>query len=136
MNKIYDIFIVGGGINGCGIARDAASRGYSVSLAEKNDLSSGTSSASSKLIHGGLRYLENYEFLLVRKALKERDTLLNIAPHIVKESRIILPHHKGLRPAWILKLGMMLYDNLYLSSFIKRSKSIESLGLRGRSLIQ
>jgi len=115
MNKIYDIFIVGGGINGCGIARDAAIRGYSVSLAEKNDLSSGTSSASSKLIHGGLRYLENYEFLLVRKALKERDTLLNIAPHIVKESRIILPHHKGLRPAWILKLGMMLYDNLYVS---------------------
>ena len=125
MNKIYDIFIVGGGINGCGIARDAAIRGYSVSLAEKNDLSSGTSSASSKLIHGGLRYLENYEFLLVRKALKERDTLLNIAPHIVKESRIILPHHKGLRPAWILKLGMMLYDNLYLSKFIKRSKSID-----------
>ena len=125
MNKIYDIFIVGGGINGCGIARDAVSRGYSVILAEKNDLSSGTSSASSKLIHGGLRYLENYEFLLVRKALKERDTLLSIAPHIVTESRIILPHHKGLRPAWVLKLGMMLYDNLYFSKFIKRSRSID-----------
>ncbi len=125
MNKIYDIFIVGGGINGCGIARDAASRGYSVTLAEKNDLSSGTSSASSKLIHGGLRYLENYEFLLVRKALKERDTLLSIAPHIVKEFRIILPHHKGLRPAWMLKLGLMLYDSLYFSKFIKRSRSID-----------
>ena len=124
MNKVYDIFVIGGGINGCGIARDASGRGYSVYLAEKNDISSGTSSASSKLIHGGLRYLENYEFLLVRKALKERDTLISIAPHIVKEVRFILPYHKGLRPAWILKLGMMLYDNLYSSKFIKRSNSI------------
>ena len=124
MNKVYDIFVIGGGINGCGIARDASGRGYSVYLAEKNDISSGTSSASSKLIHGGLRYLENYEFLHVRKALKERDTLISIAPHIIKETKFILPYHKGLRPAWILKFGMMLYDNLYPSKFIKRSRSI------------
>ena len=124
MKTIYDVFVIGGGVNGCGIARDAAGRGYSVYLAEKNDIASGTSSASSKLIHGGLRYLENYEFSFVRKALKERDTLISIAPHIVKEVRFILPYHKGLRPAWILKLGMMLYDNLYSSKFIKRSTSI------------
>ena len=124
MKTIYDVFVIGGGVNGCGIARDAAGRGYSVYLAEKNDIASGTSSASSKLIHGGLRYLENYEFSFVRKALKERDTLISIAPHIVKEVRFILPYHKGLRPAWILKLGMMLYDNLYSSKFIKHSTSI------------
>ena len=124
MKTTFDIFVIGGGVNGCGIARDAAGRGYSVYLAEKNDIASGTSSASSKLIHGGLRYLENYEFSLVRKALKERDTLISIAPHIVKEARFILPYHKGLRPAWILKLGMMIYDNLYSSKFIKHSHSI------------
>ena len=124
MKTTYDVFVIGGGVNGCGIARDAAGRGYSVYLAEKNDIASGTSSASSKLIHGGLRYLENYEFSFVRKALKERDTLISIAPHIVKEVRFILPYHKGLRPAWILKLGMMLYDNLYSSKFIKSSTSI------------
>jgi glycerol-3-phosphate dehydrogenase len=124
MKTTYDVFVIGGGVNGCGIARDAAVRGYSVYLAEKNDIASGTSSASSKLIHGGLRYLENYEFSFVRKALKERDTLISIAPHIVKEARFILPYHKGLRPAWILKLGLKLYDNLYSSKFIKRSNSI------------
>ena len=124
LSKVFDVFVIGGGINGCGVARDASGRGYSVYLSEKNDISSGTSSASSKLIHGGLRYLENYEFSLVRKALKERDTLISIAPHIVKEARFILPYHKGLRPAWILKLGLMLYDNLYSSKFIKRSNSI------------
>jgi glycerol-3-phosphate dehydrogenase len=124
MKTTFDIFVIGGGVNGCGIARDAAGRGYSVYLAEKNDIASGTSSASSKLIHGGLRYLENYEFSFVRKALKERDTLISIAPHIVKEARFILPYHKGLRPAWILKLGMMIYDNLYSSKFIKHSHSI------------
>jgi len=124
MKTTFDIFVIGGGVNGCGIARDAAGRGYSVYLAEKNDIASGTSSASSKLIHGGLRYLENYEFSFVRKALKERDTLISIAPHIVKEARFILPYHKGLRPVWILKLGMMIYDNLYSSKFIKHSNSI------------
>ncbi len=114
-----------GGINGCGVARDAAGRGYSVYLAEKNDIASGTSSASSKLIHGGLRYLENYEFSFVRASLRERDILINIAPHIIKEMRFILPYHKNLRPVWILKMGMLLYDNLYSSKHIKRSSYIK-----------
>lgn len=112
MSKIYDIFVIGGGINGCGIARDAAGRGYSVCLAEMNDLGSGTSSWSTKLIHGGLRYLEHYEFRLVREALIEREVLLNMAPHIIWPMRFILPHHNGLRPAWLLRLGLFLYDNL------------------------
>jgi glycerol-3-phosphate dehydrogenase len=108
----FDIFIVGGGINGCGIARDAAGRGYSVFLAEMNDLASGTSSGSTKLIHGGLRYLEHYEFRLVREALREREVLWASAPHIIWPMRFVLPHHKGLRPAWLLRLGLFLYDNL------------------------
>jgi glycerol-3-phosphate dehydrogenase len=108
----FDIFIIGGGINGCGIARDAAGRGYSVGLAEMNDLAQGTSSASSKLIHGGLRYLEHYEFRLVREALAERERLWAIAPHIVWPMRFVLPHHKGLRPAWLLRAGLFLYDHL------------------------
>ena len=124
MNKVYDIFVVGGGINGCGVARDAAGRGYSVILAEKNDLSSGTSSASSKLIHGGLRYLENYEFALVRKSLKERDVLVKIAPHIVRESRFLMPYNQGLRPIWMLRLGVWLYDNLFFSKYLKRSSFV------------
>ncbi len=93
---VYDIAIIGGGINGCGIARDAAGRGLSVFLCEKDDLANGTSSASTKLIHGGLRYLEYYEFRLVREALREREVLLNAAPHIIWPLRFILPHHKGL----------------------------------------
>ncbi len=109
---IYDIFVIGGGINGCGIARDAAGRGYSVFLAEMNDLASGTSSAATKLIHGGLRYLEHYEFRLVREALMEREVLWSIAPHIIWPLRIVLPHHKGLRPAWFLRLGLFVYDFL------------------------
>ena len=125
MNNLYDVFIIGGGINGCGIARDAAGRGYSVYLAEKSDIASGTSSASSKLIHGGLRYLENFEFSLVRASLRERDTLIKIAPHIIREMRFVLPHHKNLRPVWLLKLGMLLYDNLYSSKYIKRSSYIK-----------
>ncbi|MCK5934279.1 MAG: glycerol-3-phosphate dehydrogenase [Fulvimarina manganoxydans] len=108
----YDVFIVGGGINGCGIARDAAGCGYKVGLVEMNDLASGTSSWSTKLIHGGLRYLEHYEFRLVREALKEREVLWAIAPHIIRPLRFILPHHDGLRPAWLLRLGLFLYDNL------------------------
>ncbi|MFC3703901.1 glycerol-3-phosphate dehydrogenase [Devosia honganensis] len=107
-----DILIVGGGINGAGIARDAAGRGYSVILAEMNDLASGTSSASTKLIHGGLRYLEHYEFRLVREALIEREILWGIAPHIIRPLRFVLPHHRGLRPAWLLRLGLFLYDHL------------------------
>ena len=109
---LYDIAVIGGGINGCGIARDAAGRGWSVFLCEKGDLASATSSASTKLIHGGLRYLEYYQFRLVREALLERETLWRIAPHIVWPLRFVLPHHKGLRPAWLLRLGLFLYDHL------------------------
>lgn len=107
-----DILVIGGGINGCGIARDAAGRGYSVLLAEMGDLASGTSSASTKLIHGGLRYLEHYEFRLVREALTEREVLWAMAPHIIWPLRFVLPHHAGLRPAWLLRLGLFLYDHL------------------------
>jgi glycerol-3-phosphate dehydrogenase len=107
-----DIFIIGGGINGCGIARDAVGRGYSVAVAEMNDLASGTSSWSTKLIHGGLRYLEHYEFRLVREALEEREVLWSMAPHIIWPLRFVLPHHKDLRPAWLLRLGLFLYDHL------------------------
>jgi glycerol-3-phosphate dehydrogenase len=108
--KSHDLFIIGGGINGCGIARDAAGRGYSVFLAEMNDLASGTSSWSTKLIHGGLRYLEHYEFRLVRESLMEREVLWASAPHIIWPLRFVLPHHKGLRPAWFLRLGLFIYD--------------------------
>jgi glycerol-3-phosphate dehydrogenase len=108
--KIHDLFVIGGGINGCGIARDAAGRGYSVFLAEMNDLASGTSSWSTKLIHGGLRYLEHYEFRLVRESLMEREILWASAPHIIWPLRFVLPHHKGLRPAWFLRLGLLIYD--------------------------
>lgn len=108
----FDVFVIGGGINGCGIARDAVGRGYSVCLAEMNDLASGTSSGSTKIVHGGLRYLEHFEFRLVREALSERETLLSIAPHLVRPLRIVLPHHKGLRPAWLLRLGLFLYDHM------------------------
>lgn len=109
---IHDVFIVGGGINGCGTARDAAGRGYSVYLAEMNDLASGTSSGSTKLIHGGLRYLEYYEFRLVRESLMEREVLWQNAPHIIWPLRFVLPHAEGLRPAWLLRLGLFLYDHI------------------------
>src|SRR6056297_2375007 len=112
MNADFDLFIIGGGVNGCGIARDAAGRGLSVALAEMNDLGSATSSASTKLFHGGLRYLEYYEFRLVREALVERETLLAAMPHISWPMRFVLPHHKGLRPAWLLRLGLFIYDHL------------------------
>lgn len=111
-DPVYDLAIIGGGVNGCGIARDAAGRGLSVFLCEQNDLASGTSSASTKLIHGGLRYLEYYEFRLVREALHEREVLLNAAPHIIWPLRFVLPHNKGLRPAWLVRLGLFLYDHL------------------------
>ena len=110
--RTFDVAVIGGGINGCGIARDAAGRGYSVSLTEQNDLGSGTSSWSTKLIHGGLRYLEHYEFRLVREALAEREVLWGIAPHIVRPLRFVLPLHTGLRPAWLLRIGLFLYDHL------------------------
>ncbi|MGL4242148.1 MAG: glycerol-3-phosphate dehydrogenase [Beijerinckiaceae bacterium] len=108
----YDLLIIGGGINGCGIARDAAGRGLKVWLCEMNDLASGTSSWSTKLIHGGLRYLEYYEFRLVREALMEREVIWSLAPHIVHPLRFVLPHHRGLRPAWLLRLGLFLYDHI------------------------
>lgn len=109
----YDLFVIGGGINGCGIARDAAGRGYKVALAEMNDFASGTSSGSTKLIHGGLRYLEHYEFRLVREALMEREVLWAMAPHIIWPMRFVLPFQKGgIRPAWLIRLGLFLYDHL------------------------
>jgi glycerol-3-phosphate dehydrogenase len=108
----YDLLVVGGGINGTGIARDAAGRGLSVLLAERGDLAGFTSSSSTKLIHGGLRYLEYYEFRLVREALAERERLLRLAPHVIWPLRFVLPHDEGLRPAWMLRLGLFLYDHL------------------------
>ena len=98
LDEVYDLAVIGGGINGCGIARDAAGRGLSVYLCEMNDLASGTSSWSTKLVHGGLRYLEYYEFRLVREALIEREVLWRDAPHIIWPLRFVLPHHTGLRP--------------------------------------
>ena len=112
MQEVFDLAIIGGGINGCGIARDASGRGLKVFVCEQNDLASGTSSAATKLIHGGLRYLEYYEFRLVREALMEREVLWRMAPHIIWPLRFVLPHHKGLRPAWLLRLGLFLYDHL------------------------
>ncbi|MEO0410915.1 MAG: glycerol-3-phosphate dehydrogenase [Pseudomonadota bacterium] len=111
-NQTYDVLVIGGGINGVGIARDSAGRGLKTCLVEMNDLASATSSWSTKLIHGGLRYLEQYEFKLVRESLVEREILLNAAPHLIEPLRFILPHHKGLRPAWLLRLGLYLYDTL------------------------
>lgn len=112
MTTVTDLLIVGGGINGAGIARDARGRGLSVVLCEQGDLAGYTSSASTKLIHGGLRYLEYYEFRLVREALFERERLLEAAPHIIWPLRFILPHEKGIRPAWFVRLGLFLYDHL------------------------
>jgi glycerol-3-phosphate dehydrogenase len=109
---VYDLAIIGGGINGCGIAREAAGRGWRVFLCERADLASGTSSASTKLIHGGLRYLEQYDFRLVREALQEREVLWGIAPHIIWPLRFVLPHHNKLRPAWLLRFGLFIYDHL------------------------
>jgi glycerol-3-phosphate dehydrogenase len=124
-DKIYDIFVIGGGINGCGIARDAQGRGFSAFLAEMNDLGSGTSSWSTKLIHGGLRYLEYYEFRLVRESLAEREVLLRAAPHIIRPLRFILPHHEGLRPAWLLRLGLFFYDNLGGRKLLPPTRSVD-----------
>ena len=109
---MFDVFVVGGGINGCGIARDAAGRGLSDCLAEKDDLGAKTSSGSTKLVHGGLRYLELYAFNLVRNSLIEREVLWSIAPHLIYPLRFILPHHRGLRPSVLLRLGLFIYDHL------------------------
>ncbi|NWK97207.1 glycerol-3-phosphate dehydrogenase [Sphingobium lactosutens] len=109
---IHDLAVIGGGVNGCGIARDAAGRGARVLLLERGDLAQGTSSASTKLIHGGLRYLEQGEFALVREALSERERLWRIAPHIIHPMRFVLPWAPGLRPRWMLRLGLFLYDHI------------------------
>jgi len=120
-----DLLIVGGGINGAGIARDAAGRGLSVVLCDKDDLAAHTSSASTKLIHGGLRYLEHYEFGLVRKALIEREVLLRSAPHIMWPMRFVMPHDKGQRPAWMIRAGMLVYDYLAKREILPGSGSID-----------
>lgn len=110
--QLFDIAVIGGGVNGCGIARDAAGRGAKVLLLERGDLAAGTSSASTKLIHGGLRYLEHFEFGLVRESLRERERLWAIAPHIIWPMRFVLPYREGLRPRWLLRLGLFLYDHI------------------------
>ena len=125
MGQVYDLAIIGGGVNGCGIARDAARRGNSVFLCEMNDLASGTSSWSTKLVHGGLRYLEYYEFRLVREALIEREILWQIAPHIIRPLRFVLPHHAGLRPAWLLRLGLFLYDHIGGRKLLPPTRSVD-----------
>lgn len=131
-----DIFIIGGGINGVAIAADAAGRGLSVKLCEKNDLASGTSCASSKLIHGGLRYLEYYEFGLVKKALQEREVLLFRAPFLVSPLEFVLPHEKHLRPAWLIRAGLFLYDHLSKRTSLPGSRSIEfKTDIRGVELL-
>ena len=124
-NLECDLLVVGGGINGAGIARDAAGRGLSVVLCEKDDLASHTSSSSSKLIHGGLRYLEYYEFNLVRKALIEREVLLRAAPHIMWPMRFVLPHDKGQRPAWMIRTGLFMYDALAKRELLPGSRGAD-----------
>jgi glycerol-3-phosphate dehydrogenase len=121
----YDLFIIGGGVNGCAVARDAAGRGLSVYLAEQNDLAQATSSASTKLIHGGLRYLEHYKFRLVREALIEREVLLQSAPHIIWPLRFVLPHHSGLRPRWLIRLGLFFYDHLGGRKILPGTRSVD-----------
>jgi len=129
MNKPdYDLCVIGGGINGAGIARDAAGRGLSVLLVEQGDLAGATSSASTKLIHGGLRYLEYFEFGLVRHALQEREVLLGLAPHIIKPLEFVLPHDNSLRPAWMIRLGLLLYDYLGKRQTLPASKRITLKG--------
>ena len=124
LDETCDIFIIGGGINGCGIARELAGRGYTVQLAEMRDLSSGTSSWSTKLIHGGLRYLEYYEFGLVRKALQEREILMKMAPHLIHPLRFVLPHLPEMRPKWLLRAGLFLYDYLGPRKILPASSSV------------
>ncbi|WP_440672065.1 glycerol-3-phosphate dehydrogenase [Candidatus Pelagibacter sp. HIMB1715] len=125
MSKVFDLFIIGGGINGAGIARDAAGRGLSVCLADKGEIGGATSSWSTKLIHGGLRYLENYEFKLVRESLKEREIVYKIARHISKPIPFIIPHTDKIRSAWLIKFGLLLYDNLGGKTRIPKSKTLD-----------
>jgi glycerol-3-phosphate dehydrogenase len=137
VGQVVDLLVIGGGINGAGIARDAAGRGLSVTLVEQGDLASATSSWSSKLIHGGLRYLEQYEFRLVREALQEREVLLKLAPHIIRPLLFVLPHDRTMRPTWMVRAGLWLYDRLGGPISLPRSKAVEfphmefSAGLKG-----
>lgn len=128
MTEPFDLLVIGGGINGAGIARDAAGRGLKVLLVEQDDLASHTSSASTKLIHGGLRYLEYYEFRLVRESLIERERLMAIAPHIIHPLTFVLPHHKGSRPAWMVRLGLFLYDHIGGRDRLPGSTSVRLAG--------
>lgn len=128
--KKIDVLVIGGGVNGTGVARDLAGRGLSVTLCEKNDLASATSSASTKLIHGGLRYLEYKEFRLVREALIEREVLLRSAPHIIWPMTFALPHHKNLRPLWMIRLGLFIYDHLGGRKILPKSQSLPFAGTR------
>ena len=125
MSKVFDLFIIGGGINGAGLARDAAGRGLSVCLADKGEIGGATSSWSTKLIHGGLRYLENYEFKLVRESLKERETIYKIAKPISKPIHFIIPYVDKIRPAWLIKMGLFLYDNLGGKTIIPKSNTLD-----------
>jgi glycerol-3-phosphate dehydrogenase len=122
---VQDLIVIGGGVNGAGIAMDAAGRGLQVLLCEMDDLASATSSSSSKLIHGGLRYLEHYEFRLVREALAERECLLRNSPHIMWPLRFRLPHRPHLRPAWMIRAGLFLYDNLAKRELLPASNGIK-----------
>ena len=122
--EVSDLLVIGGGINGAGIARDAAGRGLSVLLVEKADLAAATSSASSKLIHGGLRYLEHYEFRLVAEALAEREIMLRIAGHLTWPTRFVMPHVPELRPRWMIRVGIFLYDHLARRSLLPGSQAV------------
>jgi glycerol-3-phosphate dehydrogenase len=124
----YDILVIGGGVNGAGIARDAAGRGHKVLLVERGDLAQATSSSSSKLIHGGLRYLENYQFRLVREALAEREVLLRMAPHIIWPLRFVLPHRPEMRPRWMIRAGLFLYDHLARRATLPGAEAFRTAG--------
>jgi glycerol-3-phosphate dehydrogenase len=126
-----DVLVVGGGINGAGIARDLAGRGWSVILCEQDDLASHTSSSATKLVHGGLRYLEYYEFSLVRKALQEREVLMRCAPHLIRPLRFVMPHDPSMRPAWMIRAGLFLYDHLARRDVLAGSTGVR---LRGHPL--
>ncbi len=135
LDSTFDLLVIGGGINGAGIARDAAGRGLSVLLVEKADLARATSSAATKLIHGGLRYLEQYEFRLVREALAEREVLLHLAPHIIWPLRFVMPHDAHLRPAWMIRIGLFLYDHLGGRTTLPGSSGVDlAHGPEGREL--
>ena len=132
----YDLAIIGGGINGAGIARDAAGRGLRVLLLEQNDLGSGTSSASTKLIHGGLRYLEHYAFMMVREALSEREVLLRTAPHVIRPMRFVLPASPGPRSPLLLRLGLFLYDRLGARKLLPATRTLDLTShVTGRPLL-